>query len=66
MPAMNDGNLVGRSNTGIIIPTRLEMISNSSWAPALATHAVDTDGLTPDEVARRVRALVEPPPGGAA
>ena len=33
---------------------------------ALATHAVDTDGLTPDEVARRVRALVEPPRGGAA
>jgi len=27
---------------------------------------VDTDGLTPDEVARRVRALVEPPHGGAA
>jgi len=33
---------------------------------ALATHAVDTDGLSPDEVARRVRALVAGPPGGAA
>jgi shikimate kinase len=28
-------------------------------AYALSTHTVDTDGLTPDEVARRVRALVE-------
>jgi shikimate kinase len=33
---------------------------------ALATHAVDTDGLTADEVARRVRALIEDPSGGAA
>jgi shikimate kinase len=33
---------------------------------ALATHAVDTDGLSPDEVAVRVRTLVEETPGGAA
>jgi shikimate kinase len=26
---------------------------------ALATHAVDTDGLSPDEVARRIRTLIE-------
>jgi shikimate kinase len=32
---------------------------------ALATHAVDTDGLSPDEVALRVRVLLEESPGGA-
>ncbi len=35
-------------------------------AYALATHAVDTDGLTPEEVARRVRAVLEPSRGGGA
>jgi shikimate kinase len=33
---------------------------------ALATHAVDTDGLSLDEVAARVQALVQEPGGGAA
>jgi shikimate kinase len=33
---------------------------------ALATHAVDTDGLSPDEVAERVRALVGEASGGIA
>ena len=33
---------------------------------ALATHAVETDGLTPDQVAARVRAIVEAGPGGGA
>lgn len=32
---------------------------------ALATHAVDTDGLSLDEVAARVQALVQEPGGGA-
>lgn len=33
---------------------------------ALATHAVDTDGLSPDQVAERVRAVVAEPGGGDA
>lgn len=35
------------------------LLAARAAAYALSTHTVDTDGLTPDEVTRRVRALVE-------
>jgi shikimate kinase len=51
-------------------PERLARIESllAERAPvyALATHAVDTDGLSLDEVAARVQALVQAPGGGAA
>ena len=42
------------------------LLSERAPVYALATHAIDTDGLSPDEVALRVRRLVEDSPGGAA